>query len=99
MISRYFIASRALTSESFIAAVRGHWSIENKLHWVLDMAFREDESRARIKNLGANLATLKHISFNILKKLDIKPRVRVRRKLAGWDNDFMLDVLKAQASD
>ena len=96
---RYFIASRALTPESFIAAVRGHWSIENKLHWVLDMAFREDESRARIKNLGANLATLKHISFNILKKLDIKPSIRVRRKLAGWDNDFMLDVLKAQASD
>lgn len=96
---RYFIASRALTCESFIAAVRGHWSIENKLHWVLDMAFREDESRARIKNLGANLATLKHISFNILKKLDIKPSIRVRRKLAGWDNDFMLDVLKAQASD
>lgn len=95
--TRYFIASYALTPEAFVSAVRGHWSIENKLHWVLDMAFREDESRARIKNLGANLATLKHISFNILKKLDIKPSVRVRRKLAGWDNTFMLDVLKAQA--
>lgn len=94
--TRYFICSRAFTPESFISAVRGHWSIENKLHWVLDMVFREDESRARIKNLAANLATLKHISFNILKKLDIKPSVRVRRKIAGWDNNFMLDVLKAQ---
>lgn len=96
--TRYFICSRALTPELFISAVRGHWSIENKLHWVLDMVFREDESRARIKNLAANLATLKHISFNILKKLDIKPSVRVRRKLAGWDNNFMLDVLKTQAA-
>lgn len=95
---RYFISSRALTPELFIGAVRGHWSIENQLHWVLDMVFREDESRARIKNLAANLVTLKHISFNILKKLDIKPSIRVRRKLAGWDNDFMLDVLKTQAS-
>lgn len=96
--TRYFIASRALTPELFISAVRGHWSIENKLHWVLDMAFREDESRARIKNLAANLATLKHISFNILKKLDIKPSIRVRRKLAGWDNNFMFNVLQTQAT-
>lgn len=95
--TRYFISSRAFTPELFASAVRGHWSIENKLHWVLDMAFREDESRARIKNLAANLATLKHISFNILKKLDIKPSIRVRRKLAGWDNNFMFNVLKTQA--
>ena len=96
--TRFFISSRALTPELFISAVRGHWSIENKLHWVLDMVFREDESRARIKNLAANLATLKHISFNILKKLNIKPSVRVRRKLAGWDNSFMFNVLRTQAT-
>lgn len=96
--TRYFISSGTLTVEAFVAAVRGHWSIENTLHWVMDMAFREDESRARVKNLAANLATLKHISFNMLKKLDIKPSIRVRRKLAGWDNNFMLDVLKAQVS-
>lgn len=95
---RYFISSRALTPDSFIGAVRGHWSIENQLHWVLDMVFREDESRARTKNLAANLATLKHLSFNMLKKLDIKPSVRVRRKIAGWDNNFMLEVLKAQVA-
>lgn len=96
--TRYFISSGTLTVESFIAAVRGHWSIENSLHWVMDMAFREDESRARVKNLAANLAALKHISFNMLKKLDIKQSIRERCKCAGWDNNFMLDVLKAQVA-
>lgn len=96
---RYFISSSTLTVESFVGAVRGHhWSIENNLHWGMDMAFRGHESRARVKNLAANLAILKHISFNTLKKLDIKPSIRVRRKLAGWDNNFMLDVLKAQGT-
>lgn len=99
LTTRYFISSRTLSPESFVEAVRGHWSIENQLHWVLDMVFREDESRARIKNLAANLATLKHISFNMLKKLGIKQSVRVRRKMAGWDNRFMLDVLKAQVEE
>lgn len=96
---RYFISSRILTPAFLIEAVRGHWGIENRLHWVLDMVFREDESRARVKNLAANLATLKHISFNMLKKLNIKPSIRVRRKMAGWDNHFMLDVLKAQTEE
>lgn len=61
--TRYFISSRALTPELLVEAVRGHWSIENQLHWVLDMTFREDESRARIKNLAGNLAILKHLSL------------------------------------
>lgn len=96
---RYFISSKALSVELFAQAVRGHWSIENRLHWVLDVVFREDESRARAKNLAANLATLRHISFNMLKKLDMKQSIRVRRKLASWSFEFMLKVLTSLAAD
>ena len=63
------------------------------------MVFLEEESRARIKNLAVNLAARKNITFNMLKKADIKPRARARRKMAGWDDNFMLNVLKTLATN
>lgn len=61
--------------------------------WIMDMAFRDDECRAREKNAAANFVTLKHIALNTLKSLPGKKSARVRRKLAGWDDDFLYEAL------
>lgn len=92
--TRYFISSRKLKIEEFAIAVRSHWGIENKLHWVLDIAFREDESRVRIRNSAANFVTLKHITLNLLKMVPEKKSIQVKRKRCGWDNAFLLSVLR-----
>lgn len=94
--SRYFICSRALKIKDFASTVRNHWAIENSLHWVLDIVFRDDECRAREKNAAANFVTLKHITLNMLKSLQVKHSMRVRRKLAGWDDDFLYQCLMAK---
>ena len=93
--TRYFISSRKLDIETFSDTVRNHWGIENSLHWVLDIVFREDESRAREKNAAANFVTLKHITLNMLKSLQGKQSMRVRRKLAGWDEEYLYKALCA----
>lgn len=93
--TRYFISSRKLDIETFSDTVRSHWGIENSLHWVLDIVFREDESRAREKNAAANFVTLKHITLNMLKSLQGKQSMRVRRKLAGWDEEYLYKTLCA----
>ena len=86
-LERSIGAIRAITS-------RTHWGIENQLHWLLDMAFREDEPRHRAGNCAANLTTLRHFAVNLL-KLDKTKKVGVanKRKTAGWDRDYLLHVL------
>lgn len=76
-------------------AVRSHWGVENSLHWVLDVAFREDISRIR-KDFGAeNFAILRHISLNLLKhEASLKKGIKAKRLKAGWDLDYFLKVLK-----
>ena len=93
--TKYFIASRKLPAEDFAKAVRMHWTIENSLHWVMDIVFREDESRVRTRHAAANFVTLRHITLNMLKKLTGRQSMRVRRKRAGWDDDFLHEVLEA----
>ncbi len=91
---RYFISSLESNAKQLLHAVRTYWGIENKLHWVLDLAFREDESRVRKGNGPQNFAVLRHIALNLLKREDTaKISVRAKRKKAGWDNDFLLTVL------
>lgn len=92
---RYFISSRNLNVEEFSDTVRNHWGIENSLHWVMDIVFRDDECRAREKNAAANFVTLKHITLNMLKSMDGKQSMRVRRKVAGWDEEYLYKVLGA----
>jgi predicted transposase YbfD/YdcC len=93
--ARYFISSLAPDARQLAEAVRAHWGIENRLHWVLDMTFREDESRIRKDNAPANASILKHMAFNMLKKTPSRRSIRLKRKSAGWDNEFLESVLRA----
>jgi len=94
---RFFIASLdGQDAEAFLGAVRSHWSIENALHWVLDVAFREDESRVRKDHAPENLATLRHIALNLLKReKTAKVGIATRRLKAAWDDSYLLRVLAA----
>jgi predicted transposase YbfD/YdcC len=76
-------------------AVRGHWGIENSLHWVLDIAFREDECRIRKDHAPANFAVLRHIALNLLRKENSKRRsIKTKRLRAGWDTDYLGKILR-----
>lgn len=93
---RYFISSLQSNAKRLLSAARTYWGIENKLHWILDLAFREDESRVRKGNGPENFAVLRHIALNLLRHEDTaKISIRAKRKKAGWDNDYLLKVLTA----
>lgn len=94
--SRYYISSLPPDAESMLSSVRSHWGVENSLHWVLDMAFREDESRVRKGNGQQNLTILRRLTLNLLRNADtINGGIAARRKRAGWDNDYLLQVLSS----
>ena len=90
---RYYIASIKADVGLFAAAVRKHWGIENSLHWCLDVTFREDDSRIRQGFAAQNMAVVRHIALNFLKKEKSKMSIRGKRKKAGWDERFLLKVL------
>ena len=91
----YFIGSDAqATAESVHQAIRRHWGIENELHWVLDMAFREDEARHRAKNTAQNMTALRHFALNIVKQdPERKLGIANSRKRAGWDRAYLIKLL------
>ena len=92
---RYFISSLEANAESALKAVRGHWAIENQLHWCLDIGFREDTCRVREAKSAENLATLRHIGINLLKQeKSCKRAIEGKRKKAGWDESYLLKVLQ-----
>ena len=94
---RYFICSQVkLAADSALDSSRRHWGIENEVHWVLDVAFREDDCRIRAGNAAENFAVMRHLSLNLLKAVkNAKGGVKSRRLQAGWDNAFLLRVLAA----
>ncbi len=93
--TRYFISSLNATDPKRLGhAVRAHWSVENNLHWVLDIAFDEDRSRARKGYSAANLAIIRHIVLNLIKnEKTSKVGIKTKRAKAGWDNQYLLKVL------
>ena len=93
--TRYFISSLPLNVKRFAHAVRSHWGIENRLHWVLDMTFRDDDCRVRKDQAPKNFAIIKHIAMNLLNKAKDKKSLRVMRKKAGWNNSFLIQILGA----
>jgi predicted transposase YbfD/YdcC len=91
---RYYLMSVPLGVESFARAARGHWGVENKVHWVLDVCFREDQSRARAGHAAENLATLRRLALNVLKREKTKRRGMKGKQLnAGWDHAYLLRLL------
>lgn len=94
--TRYYISSLPADSAWHNVIVRHHWGIENKLHWVLDVAFREDDSRIRKGYAAENMAVLRHIALNKLKsEKTLKRGIKGKRKAAGWDDDYLIKVLTA----
>lgn len=90
---RYFISSLPLGVRQFAEAIRGHWGIENTLHWSLDVTFREDESRLRDRLAADNLAWLKRFALSLLKQCPDKESIAMRRRKAGWNVDYLAKVL------
>lgn len=94
--TRYFITSIDSNASRVLHTVRTHWNIENNLHWVLDISFREDESRVRQGNAPQNFALLRHLALNLLNQdTSSKCGTQAKRLKAAWDNDFLLHILQA----
>jgi predicted transposase YbfD/YdcC len=92
--TRFYISSLPENAQQILKATRQHWSIENCLHWVLDLAFNEDRSRVRKDHAPANLAVLRHMAVNLLKQeTSAKGGIKAKRLQAGWNEDYLLKVL------
>ena len=91
--TRYYISSADLTAEAAANAMRGHWGIENRLHWVLDVVFDEDQSRLRTGHGARNMAVVRHFAINLVRQAKDNKSIRLRRKLAGWDQDYLASIL------
>lgn len=91
---RYYLSSLPLGVETFARAVRSHWGVENKVHWVMDVCFREDQSRARAGHAAENLATLRRLALNLLKRDQSKKcGIRAKRLIAAWDLAYLTRLL------
>ena len=92
--SRYYISSLSGNACQLLDATRTHWGIENCVHWVLDIAFREDECRIRKGNGAENFAILRRIALNLLKQdHSVKLGIHNKRLNAAWDNDYLMKIL------
>jgi predicted transposase YbfD/YdcC len=94
--TRYYMTSLAQDDyRLFARSVRSHWEIENKLHWILDVAFNEDRSTIHRKHAMRNVALVRRMAFNLLKSVPTtkKTSVAIKRKKAGWDNKYLHEAL------
>ena len=90
---RFYIASISMGVKRFARYVRGHWAIENTLHWCLDVTFREDENRVRNRTSADNLGWLKRFGLSLLKQQTDKHSIAMRRRVAGWNVNYLAQVL------
>jgi predicted transposase YbfD/YdcC len=93
--TRFYITSLVWLAHRLGPAIRSHWQIENGLHWVMDMVFRDDECRLRTNHAPANFTTLKHMAHNLIRRAPGKDSLRLRRKTAAWDDDFLASLIAA----
>jgi predicted transposase YbfD/YdcC len=91
--TRFYITSLVWLAHQLGPVVRGHWSVENSLHWVMDMLFRDDECRIRTHHAPANFTTLKHMAHNLIRKAPGRDSLRLKRKVAAWDDDFLASLI------
>jgi predicted transposase YbfD/YdcC len=90
---RYYLLSKYIPAKQVLQIVRGHWGIENRLHWVLDVVFNEDRGRTRKDNGPENFAVLRRFAINIIRAHPASISMRQKVKRAGWDDAFLLDLL------
>ena len=96
--TRYFLTSCGDDPAVLVRAIRRHWSVENALHWVLDVTFREDDSRVRDRTAARNLALLRKIALNLVARdRSGRTSLRGRRKKAAWNDAYMLQIIANQA--
>jgi len=93
--TRYYVTSSTLRADKLGRVVRDHWAIENSLHWVMDMTFRDDECRIRTQNAPENLFTLKHMGANLARRKKGKDSVRLALKTAAWDDEYLAKLIAA----
>lgn len=93
--TRFYITSLTLDAEAVGPMIRDHWAVENSLHWIMDMVFRDDECRVRTENAPANFTTIKHMASNLIRKAPGKDSQRLRRMTAAWDDDFLASLVQA----
>ena len=92
---RFYITSLVLAAHLIGPVIRSHWAVENSLHWVLDMIFRDDECRVRKDYAPANFTTLKHMAHNLMRLAPGKDSLRLKRKVAAWDDEFLVSLVAA----
>ena len=91
---RFYISSAKLGAAQMLAATRAHWGVENCLHWVMDVVFHDDIMRLRTENGPANMAIIRHAALNIIKQIPDKASIKVRRKTAAWDEEYLFKAIK-----
>lgn len=93
--TRFYITSLVWLASQVGPVVRSHWAIENSLHWVMDMVFRDDECRVRTDHAPANFTTLKHMAYNLIRRAPGKDSFRLKRKVVAWDDEFLASLIAA----
>ena len=93
--TRFYITSLVMLANALGPIVRSHWAVENSLHWVMDMIFRDDECRVRTDHAPANFTTIKHMALNLIRKAPGKDSLRLKRKVAAWDDEFLASLIAA----
>jgi predicted transposase YbfD/YdcC len=91
--TRFYITSLVMLAHALAPIIRHHWAVENSLHWVMDMIFRDDECRIRTNHAPANFTTLRHMAQNLLRTAPGKDSLRLRRKVAAWDDTFLTSLI------
>lgn len=91
--TRYYISSSTKGAQDFSSAIRGHWEVENKLHWVLDVVFREDDYRGNAGYSAENFSLLRQFALNLIKQEPSKKSIKRKQSIAGWNESYLLEIL------